>query len=109
MANYAEAVERYIASAEYFVRDHLRRKAIRNRLKKVRHELTLQICLSYELLLSHGAGRGEANFDAAERDMASQLCTLAWATCIEDDVQACLAAVNEHLAVVASFFYGPSE
>ena len=49
MANYAEAVDRYIASAEYFVRDHPRRKAIRDRLNKVRKELNLQIRLSSEL------------------------------------------------------------
>ena len=49
---------------------------------------------------------GETTFEA-EKVNAKHHINLAWATCDEDDVEACLAAVNVHLAAVASIFYGP--
>ena len=67
----------------------------------------MQGALCYELMLENGAGWGDTNFDEAEKAEAKRLIKFAEATCDEDDVEACLAAVNAHLATVVSFFYGP--
>ena len=60
-------------------------------------------------MLQQGAGSGETTFEEAEKEKAKAHFHLAWATCDEDDVEAFFAAVNVHLAAVASFFYGQLE
>ena len=60
-------------------------------------------------MLQQGAGWGETTFEEAEKADAKDHLELAWATCDEDDVEACLAALNVHLDAVVSFFHGQLE